>query len=805
MAHGFIPRAARWAAMIAGGMTVYLALEAPGQDAGDKKFAVAPKASIKAFPFDLKDVRLLDGPFRDAMLRDKEYLMSLDSDRLLHTFRLNAGLPSSAEPLGGWEDPKGELRGHCMGHYLSACALMHGSTGDEAIKKKADAIVAELAKCQEAAPSKGFSKGYLSAYPESFIDRVETLKPVWAPWYTLHKIHAGLLDMYVLCGNKQALDVANKFADWVKFRMDRLSEEQQQKMLNCEHGGMCESFANQYAITGNPDHLRMARAFTHKAFFDPAAKQEDNLNGKHANTQIPKFIGYSRVYELTGEAPYKTASGFFWENVALRRSYCIGGHSDHEHFFPVDQFSKHLSPETAETCNTYNMLKLTRNIFGWDPSPKTMDFYERALYNHILASQDPKTGMIVYLMSLKPGHFKTYSTPLNSFWCCVGTGIENHAKYNDTIYYHSGDALWLNLFIASELNWKEKGLTLRQETRFPEEDTTRLTFKCPKPVALTLNVRCPYWAQSGMTVAINGEKQSSEAKAGSYAAIKREWKDGDKVEVRLPMSLRAEALPDDPRTVAVMFGPIALAGEMGREGLDKIDEYQKNQTALSKVPSPDAPMFLCEAKDLISKIEPVAGKPLAFRTKGIGKPSDVSLIPFYQMHHQRYSVYWKFTTEEELKKRAVERAAAEQKRKAFEARITDEVRPSEQQSETDHKLQSDKSNSGDFHARKWRDARAGWFSYEVKVAPDQPMQLMVAYWGDDTNGREFDVLIDGEKIASQTLNKNKPGEFFDQPYDIPEKLTKGKERVTVKFAAHPGKTAGGVFGILALKNTPSAK
>ena len=758
---------------------------------------VAPAVAAKAQPFEMPEVRLLEGPFREVMLRDKAYLFKLDSDRLLHSFRLTAGLPTSAQPYGGWEAPNGELRGHSMGHYLSACALMYASTGDEALKAKADAIVVELAKCQAALPGQGYHRGFLSAYPEEFFDRVDACKRVWAPYYTLHKIMAGLLDMYQHCGNRQALDILSGMADWLKLRVDRLSTEQMQKALQNEHGGMNEVFANLYAVTGNPDHLRMAKAFNHAVIFAPLARGEDKLDGLHANTQIPKIIGAAREYELTGEKEFREIAVNFWENVALKRSYCIGGHSEGEHFFPVATFSKHLGPTTAETCNTYNVLKLTRHLFEWEPSAKVMDFYERALFNQILGSQDPETGMLIYFASLKPGHFKDYSTPDNSFWCCVGTGMENHAKYCDTIYSHVGDSLYVNLFIASELTWKEKGVVVRQETRFPESDTTRLTLKCGKPTKLAVKIRRAAWASNGMNAVVNGKRIEAEGAPGSYVTIEREWKDGDTLEIQFPMVPRLEAMPDDPSVVAVLYGPITLAGELGAEGLEKIAPYSKGQLDHVRVPVPNIPVLVCDAKDLLGHLKPVAGQQATFRTQGIGKPADVTLIPYYRLHHQRLAVYWKLLTEDEWKSKQAAMAEIAAKRKAFEARIMDEVNPGEQQQETDHAFNGEKTNFGDFQDRKWRDA-SGWFSYEVKVVPDQPATLRCTYWGSDIN-RDFEILVDGEKIASQTLNKNKPGEFYEEEYAVPQKLTQGKQRITVKFQARTHSVAGGLFGLLVLK------
>ncbi len=517
---------------------------------GEMTTVVAPQAQ----PFPLSQVRLLDSPFRDAMLRDQKYLLSLDPDRFLFNFRKNVGLDSSAKPYGGWDSPDCEQRGAMLGHYLSALSLMYASTGDAEFKRRVDEGVAGLAECQSNAVSAGFHAGYLSAFPESFIDRVENRQPVWAPWYALHKIMAGLFDASQLCGNAQALEVLTNMANWVKFRVDSISEEKMQASLQTEFGGMNEVLANLYGVTGNADYLKTAEAFNQKKIFDPLAAGQDRLNGLHANTQIPKMIGAARQYELTGDARDADIAKFFWERVALHRSYVIGGHSDREHFFPTNDFARHLSVETAETCNTYNMLKLTRHLFAWPPDATTMDFYERALYNDILASQDPDTGMFTYFMSLKPGHFKTYSKPDVSFWCCVGTGMENHAKYGDTIYFHGDDSLFVNLFIPSELSWPEKNLVVRQETKFPESDTTRLNFQTQTPTQLALKIRWPAWAEK-ISVRVNGQKQKISGTPGSYVSLDREWQNGDRVEIQLPMKLHAEPLPGTTNIVARALRP----------------------------------------------------------------------------------------------------------------------------------------------------------------------------------------------------------------------------------------------------------
>jgi hypothetical protein len=794
------PRWSRWP-MSRTALLLLLASAAPlaadGLLASGPAVRAPAKAPIKAFAFDLKDVRLLDGPFKEAMERNRKVLLVLDADRLLHTFRLNAGLPSTAQPYGGWEAPGCELRGHSLGHYLSACALAWAGAGDEALKARADYIVEALAACQAALPGKGFNPGYLSAYPESFIDRVVAGKPVWAPWYTLHKIYAGLIDVHVHCGSAKALEMAKGMAAWAKGRLDALDDEGVQKMLRNEFGGMNEALANLHGVTGDPAHLATARRFDHRQVFDPLARGEDRLNGFHANTQIPKWIGAAREFELTGEARYRDIARFAWERVALHRSYVIGGHSDHEHFFPVEQFPLHLGTDTAETCNTYNMLKLTRHLFAWEPSAETMDFTERALINHILASQDPVTGQYVYLMSLKPGHFKTYSTPEHSFWCCVGTGMENHARYGESIYFHDDASLYVNLFIASELAWKAKGLTVRQETTVPDADVARLAMRCAAPVRLALRIRRPAWAGAGFGVTVNGVPVDADGKPGSYVAIEREWKDGDRVEVRLPMALRAEALPGDPSIVAICYGPVVLAGELGAEGVPS--PYARGQTDLNRTPSPEAPAFLADLPDVLAHIEPVPGKPLTFRTRGLGRPRDVTLVPFHRLHHQRYTVYWKVFTEEAWKRKEAERAAEEERRRALEKRLVDAVRPGEQQPETDHAMKGERTESGEHLGRKWRHATdGGWFSYEMKVLPDVPMTLRCTYWGDD-GGRTFDVQVDGRTVATQKLERTRPGAFFDVDTAIPEELTKRKEKVTVRFQGQAGSTAGGVFGCAILK------
>ena len=752
---------------------------------------IPDKAPSLAIPFALGDVRLLEGPYRDAMVRDQEYLLSLDQDRLLHTFRVTAGLPSSAAPLGGWEAPDVELRGHSAGHYLSAVSIMFASTGDARFKARADSFVAELAKIQDA-EAKTFTPGYLSAFPEEFFERVDARQRVWAPYYTIHKIMAGLLDAHLLAGSRQALDVLKRKADWVGTRVGRLSDDQQQRALDTEFGGMNEVLANLYAITGESKYLELAKRFEHRRILDPLARGVDPLDNVHANTQFPKIIGVAREYELTGDTRYFDIATFFWDRVVHHRSFVMGGNSDNESFFPEGETSHHLGASGPETCNTYNMLKLTRHLFAWSPTAERMDYYERALLNHILGSQDPKTGGVSYYCPLKPGAFKTFSTATDSFWCCVGTGMENHAKYNDTIYFHDGSSLYVNLFIPSELTWKDKGLTVRQETRFPEEDSTTLTFTASRPARLAVKVRYPSWAQSGMALIVNGKGVDVVAKPGSYVSVDREWKTGDTVQVRLPMSLHLEALPDDGHIEAVMYGPVVLAGDLGTEGLASVKRYGPGTPPVGRLAPMTIPAFVAASpQQVLDRVKPVPGKPLTFQTVDLARPRDVTLIPLYKTFEPRYTVYWTTYTAAEWEKHTAALADVAAKRKAIETRTLDTVDVSDDGSERAHAFTSEGSNQGFVEGRRWRDARNGFLSYALKVPADRPATLVCTYRGSEGQRRVFDVLVDGEKIATETLEYH-PTELLDREYAIPEALTRGKSTITVRLQPQASAHTGGL-------------
>ena len=589
------------------------------------------KVDWKVRPFPMTQVRLGDGPCKQAMEADRRYLHSLPPDRLLHTFRINAGFSSSAQPLGGWEAPDCELRGHYAGgHYLSACALMYASTGDEELKANANLVVAELAKCQQALKS-----GYLSAFPIEFFDRLRERQKVWAPFYTLHKIMAGNLDMYVHCGNEQALDVAQKMADWTAAYTQSLSYEHMQRLLGTEYGGMGEVMSNLYAVTGKDYYLEVAQRFDKKQFFDPLAVHRDELKGLHVNTHIPQVIAAARYYELTGEKRYRDIAEYFWDEVVSERSYCTGGTSNGESWnTEPGKLASELSNNTTECCCAYNMMKLTRHLFGWSPDARLMDYYERTLFNHRLGTINPEDGTMMYYLPLASGYWKTFGKPFDSLWCCTGTGSEEYAKLTDTIYFHDDESLYVNLYVASELEWPEKGVRVRQQTRFPEEQGTTLVFSTKTPVQMTVNLRIPYWVRGG-NVKINGTALPAFASPGSYLSLSRTWKSGDKIELSLPMGLHIDSMPDDESVQAVMFGPLVLAGRFDPVSKELMyGDYQPKTGDQYKVPE-----IRAVADEPTAWVEPDPKQPLTFRAVGQAQP--MTMVPLYKIIRERYAVYWK--------------------------------------------------------------------------------------------------------------------------------------------------------------------
>ena len=768
------------------------------------------KVPQKVYAFGLRDVRLLDSPFKTAMELDAKYLLSLEPDRFLSRYREFAGLRPKAEAYGGWE--RATISGHSLGHYLTAISKLYASTGDERMLDKVSYIVSELAECQEA-----WNNGFVGGFPRSkqvFAEikagNIRTagfdLNGLWVPWYNLHKLYMGLVDAYLYCGNEKTKDILAKSTDWAWDVVGGLSDEQFEKMLHCEHGGINEAFAEIYALTGYAKALTLAERFYHHRVLDPLSRREDNLVGLHSNTQIPKLIGLARLYRLTGKEHYNTASSFFWNTVVQNYTYVNGGNTDGEYFFPHTEFGRHLSVHTTETCNTYNMLKLTRQLFVTDPQAKYADYYEQALYNHILASQDPKEGMMIYFCPLKSGHFKTYNKPYDSFWCCTGTGMENHVKYGDSIYFYDDSALYVNLFIPSVLNYRDKGLTVIQQTGYPLDGRVQLQLIIDKPVNLTVKIRRPYWAEDDVKVTVNGKAYPVNAHTGRYITVERIWENSAEIRLTLPAKLRTVSLPGSPNKVAFLYGPILLAGALGIEGIEDIDPHAENRSEFDHVPAPPIPVILAAGKDIDEYIRP--GKaPGTFimdgsvlRTPGTDKTGDMTLFPFYNMHYQRYIVYWDLFTPEDWQKTRQQFEAEEKEIRAQQARTVDHIVLGQMQPERDHNLTGENTHSGVFRSRHWRDARSGgWFSFEMKVVPDVPIELLCTYWGSDGPGRDFDILVNDNVIATEHLNQNQPGRFFNVVYDIPPELTRGKDKISVKFKAHAWRSAGGLYECRAMK------
>lgn len=610
------------------------------------------------------DVALAPGPFADAQERSAAYLLSLEPDRLLHGFRVNAGLPPKAPKYGGWE-ARG-LAGHTLGHYLTALAWMVEATGDPRYRARLDYTVAELAAAQTAARG-----GLVSAIPddEKIFAAVATgdlrvqrfdLNGGWVPWYNLHKLFAGLRDAHVHGGSAPALAVLRRLADWADRTTAGLSDAQFQRMLFAEHGGMNEVLADLHALTGEPRYLRLARRFNDAEVLAPLARGEDRLDGFHANTQIPKLVGAARLHQLTGDAAAGRAAATFWDAVVRDRTWVIGGNSDAEHFFPPAENGRHLTHATAETCNTHNMLRLTELLWADRPAAARFDYYERALYNHILASLDPTTGQTTYFMSLRPGFFKYYGDAENAFWCCTGTGLENHAKYARAIYAESAghDALYVNLFIPSTLRWAARGVRLEQQTRFPEEAATTLRVHAERPVRFALRLRAPAWVAAPATLALNGAPVAAAPAADGYLTLEREWREGDEVRLTLPLALRTEPLAHTPATFAFLYGPIVLAGRLGTAGLETINLHAPGENDYRNYVPPDPPALVTDRTEFLDQLEPVPGESLTWRTRGLVRPADVTLIPFHRLHHERHVVYWTRLTPTEWAAERARRAAA---------------------------------------------------------------------------------------------------------------------------------------------------
>lgn len=783
---------------------------------------IAPVSALELVP--LRDVQLLESPFLHAQNINKQYLMSLDAEKLLAPFRREAGLPFKTT-YGNWESTG--LDGHMGGHYVSALALMYASTRDKDVLKRLNYVIAELKKCQDKMGS-----GYLGGIPDSNkiwgeiakgdirADNFSTNER-WVPWYNLHKIYAGLRDAYLYAENDDAKKMLVKLSDWTITLTKTLSPEKMQSMLRTEHGGMNEIFVDVAQITGDKKYLALAEAFSHHAILQPLEKEQDQLTGLHANTQIPKVIGFKRYADATNNSEWNKAAEFFWQTVIDKRTVAIGGNSVKEHFHDTADFASMIHEvEGPETCNTYNMLKLTELLYlssgsqssAFTPTPKMkyVDYYERALYNHILGSQNPTTGGFVYFTPMRPNHYRVYSQVHDGMWCCVGSGLESHSKYSEFIYARDkkskqNPAVFINLFISSHMEWKEQGISLTQKTLFPDEAATKIVIG--KSAHFRLHLRYPNWvAQGKLELRVNGKKEKVQQQPGEYIALERRWKKGDKVELTLPMHTELEQMPDGSNYYAILHGPIVLAAKTQPFTSEQLnyfsDDSRMGHIAHGKMcPLEAAPFLLGNTSEFIRQLKPVAGKSLTFNASGLINGQNlqhIELIPFFRLHESRYAIYWPYTTAADLEKSRAKAAADEKMRITLQAKTIDQVTPGEQQPESDHFYKGEQSETGLYNGRHWRHSHA-WFSYELNDKQREAKVLQITYAGIDA-GRRFEIRLNDVLLAN-IESKGNSKEFFTVDYAIPQALVKESGGTyTLKFIAAPGSVAGGIYGVRLLRN-----
>lgn len=793
----------------------------------DPKIKAFEERMIRAHPVPLEKVRVTGGPLQHAQQITGTYLLSLDPDRMMAYYRIRAGLKQKADPYTGWDGGGRNLTGHVAGHHLSAVSLMYAATGDARFKARADYLVREMKEVQDKN-----GDGYLSALEggrEAFarVSKGEIrsggfdLNGLWSPWYTLHKTYAGLRDAYRYTGNKTALSTETRFAAWAEGVLKPLDDTQVQKMLNTEHGGMNEVLADLYADTGDKRWLALSYRFEHRAFTDPLKRHQDNLSGKHGNCQIPKLIGSAARYGYTADSADLMAAAFFWDRVVEHHSYSSGGHGLAEYFGPPDQLSTRVDGRTCESCNVYNMLKLTRRLFSFSPDAHYADFQERALFNHALASINPDDGRMSYMVPVGRAVQQEYQNMQRDFTCCVGTGMENHALHGYGIYYESPDAIWVTQFAPSTAKLTLGNVQIAQETSFPDGDSARLMLTMPAPKTFTLSVRRPWWAGDAFVVKVNGEvipqpsfaslrdpaaggrgnAPGNEAVAMSsvFVDINRTWKSGDVVELTLPKTIRLEPTPDNRSVAAIMWGPLALAGDLAprREGRATRD------------PEPPVPVLVAAERPVTDWVVPAGTRTGDFRAQQVaripaqeGKPGDVSLAPFYRTHGRTYSLYFDVLTPAEFDAKGAAMAAERARVAKIEANTVGFAQPGEMQPERDFNYQSEPVERpvGRTNGRANRGG-PGWFSFDMPVDGGHPMAVVVTYLNElglpPANGN-FEILVDGTSIAKFAPNATATGFFFTQ-YAIPRELTSGKNKVTVKFQAAPNGRMAPIFGVRTIR------
>lgn len=772
-------------------------------------------AQDKLYPneFPLGDVKLLESPFKHAQDLNIHVLMEYDIDRLIAPFRKEAGLSEKAKLYPNWEG----LDGHVGGHYLSALAINYASTGNVECKKRMEYMISELKACQEANGKNniGWGEGYVGGAPNSKQiwstlqnGDFAAYRSAWVPWYNVHKLYSGLRDAWLYSGNEDAKAIFLKFCDWGISITSKLSDQQMEQMLDMEHGGMNEIFADAYQMTGEEKYMIAAKRFSHRMLLDAMAAGIDNLDNKHANTQVPKAVGFQRIAELSKDSKYAKAGSFFWETVTGKRSLAFGGNSRREFFPSVASCTDFVNDvEGPETCNSYNMLKLTEDLFRVNPQAKYVDYYERTMFNHILSTQHPEHGGYVYFTPARPRHYRVYSKPNEAMWCCVGSGMENHAKYNQFIYTHQNDSLFLNLFVASELNWREKGIRIVQETQFPNEEISRLKITEGK-AKFKLLIRYPSWVKEGaLKITVNGKSVEINTNTLSYVGIERNWKKGDEIQILLPMHNSVEKMPNVPNYIAIMHGPILLGAKTGTEdlkGLVADDGRWAHIAGGEKLPIDKAPIIIGNSLDeIVRELVPVKDKPLTFNATSLKmvNKANIELEPFYRIHDSRYMIYWMWLTESQYKSYLDSVAVVEKERMELQKRTIDFVAPGEQQPEVDHLMEKQNSNTGNFQDEFWRDARnEGYFSYSMTTNSETGLNLMVRYWGAERGARKFDIFIDNEKLVTEDNTRRwNQSKFQDVVYKIPDSLVNDKKQIRVKFKALPGSIAGAVYYIRLLR------
>ena len=766
--------------------------------------------------FPLGDITLLDGPLKHARDLNVQVLLKYDCDRMLAPYRKEAGLQPRKPSYPNWDG----LDGHVGGHYLSALSI-NAATGNEECRKRMEYMISELQLVLDANNQRpeAWCDNYIGGVPNSAKMWTAFSKGdfgpyfgTWAPFYNIHKMYAGLRDAWLYCGNEQAKNLFLKFCDWAVDITRDLNDEQMEKMLGNEHGGMNEVLADAYAITGEQKYLDCARRFSHRMLLVPLENGKDCLDNMHANTQIPKVIGYQRIAELAHDVQYHNASEYFWEIVTRQRSLALGGNSRREHFPTKENCIDYINDiDGPESCNTYNMLKLTEDLNRVKPNGMYGDFYETAMFNHILSAQHPQHGGYVYFTPARPRHYRNYSAPNEAMWCCVGTGMEDHGKYGQFVWTHDkgvkaeNDALYVNLFVASELNWKDRKMVIRQQTAFPYAESSVVEVAKGKGTFI-LKVRKPSWCENFTVKGVGFDADSYEE--NGFVCMKRKWKKGDQVKISMPMHAYIKPMINVPQYVAIMYGPILLGMKTGTEdmrGLIADDSRFGQYAGGKKLALDEAPILLPKHLDDIAKdLKPVPGKPLHFKlATRMENAIDGELQPFFEIHDSRYMMYWLALGENDYKAYMQKLADEEKARQALEARTVDKVNPGEQQPETDHRMETDDSNKGNTEGIFFRDAKDGhYFSYLMQTKGETNLSLQLKFWGqDEWRTSEFDIYVNDKLLCSvNNSHRWRTTQFKTVDYAIPSEFVKGKKEIRVKFVAHKGKQVGQIYGVRLVKH-----